>query len=164
MSETTKKRKFNIIDLIVILVIVAAIAFVGFKFLAPGGTEGTSTETFYVTFYGEEVADFVIDEIELGADVYDEGQEKVIGKVHDIEISDGISYATTDEGQSVITSREGYSALKVVAEVEATEFSNGIIVGSMRYGVGHTMTMRAGYAKMYLRVSDIQRADGTDAE
>ncbi len=155
-NTNTKKRKFNIIDAIIILVVIAAIAFVGFKFIS-NKNSSANIDKYVITFYGEEVSDFVPEYIALGDNVYDDVEEVVIGTVVDIQTNDSVTYTTNDSGQVIQTSKPGYKSIKVMTEVSATEFSNGILVDDIKYGVGHTLTMRAGTAKLFLKVCGIEK-------
>lgn len=147
--------KLNIIDLVIILVLIAAIAFAGFKFLAPSMTASSSTGTAEVKFYIEEVSDFVADKIDIGDKLMDEGKNVSLGVVTDIEFGPAVSYGTNSEGAWVTSSREGYKSMILTGEVEATKFDHGMIVNASKYYVGHTFVLLAGEAKLYLRVYDI---------
>ena len=150
--------KINIIDLIVILVIVAAALMFGVShFTNRGGnvttvSEGQST---YITFYAEEVPDFVVDKLEEGAKVYDVDMKSELGEVVSYEVAPAVSYAANSDGESVLTSREKYKSVKITAKVNGTPTDYGISVNDNQYGVGHSLTIRAGAAKIYLKVYDV---------
>ncbi|MBE7020051.1 MAG: DUF4330 domain-containing protein [Ruminococcaceae bacterium] len=147
--------KVNIIDLVIILVIIAAVAFVGYKFLAPG-MAGTDTQSVAeVKYYIEEVSDFVADQIKVGDKLMDEGKNVPLGVVTNIEFGPAVSYGTNQEGAWVTSSREGYKSMILTGEVPATKFDHGMIVNASKYYVGHTFVLLAGQAKLYLRVYDI---------
>ena len=147
--------KLNIIDLVIILVLIAAIAFAGFKFLAPSMSKNDSTGTAEIKFYIEEVSDFVADKIDIGDKLMDEGKNVPLGVVTNIEFGPAVSYGTNTEGVWVTSSREGFKSMILTGEVEATKFDHGMIVNASKYYVGHTFVLLAGEAKLYLRVYDI---------
>ncbi len=147
--------KINIIDLVIILVIIAAVAFVGFKFLAPGMTSTSSAGVAEVKFYIEEVSDFVADKINIGDKLMDESKNVSLGVITNIEFGPAVSYGTNSEGEWVTSEREGYKSMILTGEVEATQYDHGMIVNASKYYVGHTFVLLAGKSKLYLRVYDI---------
>ena len=150
--------KINIIDLIVILVIIAAVAMFGVSRLSNRGEnvaavpEGQST---YITFYAEEVSDFVVDKLEEGAKVYDVEMKSELGEVVSFDVAPAVSYASNSDGDLVLTSREKYKSVKITAKVNGIPTDYGVSVNDNQYGVGHSLTIRAGAAKIYLRVYDV---------
>ncbi len=150
--------KINIIDLLLIVVVVAIIGIFGYKFLAPqnAGTTQSGTKAI-MRFYAEEISDFVLDDtIHPGDVVYDVQEKVVMGTVTDFDTFDSVVYNTDAQGNVVKTTKEDYKSVTVTAEVTGEEFANGIIIDGTKYIVGHSMTLAAGKAKMYLRVSDIE--------
>ncbi len=147
--------KVNIIDLVIILVIIAAVAFVGFKFLAPGMNNADTAGVAEVKFYIEEVSDFVADKIQIGDRLMDEAKNVSLGVVTNIEFAPAVSYGTNSEGKWVTSSKEGYKSMILTGEVQATKYDHGMIVNASKYYVGHTFVLLAGKSKLYLRVYDI---------
>ena len=147
--------KINIIDLIIAVVIIAAIGIVGYKFvIAPKAQQGGQSVA-EIKFYTEEVSDFVAEKIDIGDKLMDEGKNVSLGVVTNIELGPAVSYGTDTEGKWVTSSREGYQSMILTGEVEATKFDHGMIVDASKYYVGHTFVLLAGEAKLYLRVYDI---------
>ncbi len=144
--------KINIIDLLVILILVAAIAVVGVRFLAP---KDTGTDVLQMQFYVEEVNDWVADKIEIGDSLYDGTYEMDLGKVTNIETGEPMTWGLTQEGQYVLAPRDGYCSLTITGEVVGTKTDIGAEIDGNLYGVGHSMVLYAGDAKIYLRVQDI---------
>ena len=147
--------KINIIDLVIVLVVVAAVAILGYKFLAPKANE-SSASVAVAKYYIEEVTDFVVENVKIGDKCMDESKNVSLGTVTDIEIGDAVSYGTNDKGEFVQSSKPGHKSMIITTEVNATPFDHGMIVGASKYYVGHTFVFLAGKAKLYLRVYDIQ--------
>lgn len=154
--------KINIIDLLAILVAVVAIAAVAVFFLRPksGG------DTLIMKFRIEEVDEFVAEKVHVGDDLYDDTYQQELGVVTDVELDNSISYGEVVDGVYTLTSKEGYYSMIITGEVQGTKTSLGAEIGGEKYGVGHTMVLRAGDAKLYLRVYDIavKEEDGTSSE
>lgn len=156
-----KKRRFNAVDVIFLIVIVLGVLFIALRL---GGidvveklTGGDKTETFIVTFSGDEVPEFVAERIENGAPVKDEELSVSLGTVSGLVTGPSRSVSNLPDGTIVVSSRDGYLSVELSATLNAKDTGNGIEVDGLLLGVGHSMTLRAGDAKMYLIVSDIRR-------
>ena len=153
-----KKFKFNVVDVIVLLVIVLAVLFVGFMFLG-GGIGGSSSSTYEVSFLCEEVPSFAASIIEVGDEVVDEQKDSDLGVVTNVEIGDSRTYTTTNEGDVRCVPKPYYNCVQLTTEVEAQDYDFGIMAGSSKYGVGHSITIRVGNAKIFGRISGIKKID-----
>ena len=152
-----EKRKFNLVDAIVILVVIAAIAFVGYKFV--GGAGGSGASTYEVKFLCEEVPVYAASVIEIGDKVLDEQKETNLGVVTDVKISESRTYTTTDEGVVKVSDKPYYKCVEITAIAEAQDYDFGMIVNSSKYGVGHSITIRVGKAKVFGRISGIEKLE-----
>ena len=163
MDKQEKKLKFNIIDVAFVAVVLAGLIFVvlrvgGFDLLTTiifGGKE----ETYVVSFIGEEVADYVVERIQAGDKVSDEWISVDLGSVLDVKLGEARSYSARQDGKLVMSDKENYSSIIVTCYCSAVNNGNGITVGNTNLGVGHTMVVRIGDAKLYLVVHNIQKLD-----
>lgn len=151
-----KKGKFNALDLIIILVVILAIAFVAYKLLHVGD-DGTTLQKVRITYFEEECPDFVPEYTHIGDPVLDGTENIDLGTVVDIQVDASRTY-NYDEINEVTTvgPKEDYCSVYITGEVEGTLTDNGVVVGSTLYSVGHTMILHAGMGKYYLVVYDIQ--------
>ncbi len=161
MSETKKKFKFNLIDAIVIVVILAAVAFLGIKVFG-GGLFGGEDEIYVVKFFCEDVPDFAAEVIYVDDKITDEQKDTDLGFVTEVNVGPSQTYVHTDDGQYVLAPRENYNSVEVIGYVRATGFENGIVADGTKYGVGHSLTLRVGKAKIYGRVSGIEKVSDED--
>lgn len=157
MSEK-KKIRFTVIDAIVLVVIIAVVAFVGIK-LFGGEIAGNSSsgDTFTVTYFIDESPSFAAELIEVGGKVSDESKNVPLGTVTAVELGESVMFAANDEGKMIKSGKEGYNSVKLTTEVQGIEFDHGIEVGNVKYVVGHTMTLYAGKAKLYGRIAGIEK-------
>jgi len=157
MSEK-KKIRFNVIDAIVLVVIIAVVAFVGIKLFGGEVASNLASGNYYtVTYYIEESPSFAAENIEVGAPVSDEGKNVPLGKVTAVELGESVMFAANDEGKMIKSGKEGYNSVTLTTEVQAAEFDHGIEVNNVKYVVGHTMTLYAGKAKLYGRIAGIEK-------
>jgi len=153
--------KINIIDLIVVVLVIAMVALFAMSKVSKN-TQQNIEETENVAnlvmeFSTDEVYDYVLEHVKKGEMLHDADYNKEIGIIKDVIIGPSRSFATTTEGEIVLSPKEGFSSLKLVCDVEdATIKEDGIMIDNVKYGVGHTFTVRTGFAKIYLKVSDIQ--------
>ena len=147
------------------LIVIALLAAVAFKFLSSGGFAALSKEdsegfmgpdtTLEIEFYGEEVSDFVVDQLYEGAYLYDETSLEDLGVLTAFEVGESIAYAPNDEGVNVAAPKPDYKSVKITGEVMGERTPLGATVGAAHYASGHTFVLRAGDAKIYLRVYDV---------
>ncbi len=151
--------KINIIDLLIILVLVAAVAVAGVRFLTAGDAEKKKAEEpdlLRFTYYAEEVNDWVADSVKVGDELFDATYAQEVGEVTDIVLGVPETYGINAEGQYVPAPREGFHSIKIVSEVRGTKTDIGAEINEHLYGVGHSMVLYAGDAKIYLRLMDIE--------
>ena len=153
-----KKFKFNVVDVIVILVILVAIAFVGTMFFG-GGLGGSNASVYEVTYLCEEVPSFAASVIKEGDKVLDEQKDTDLGVVTKVELDEARTYTTTDEGDVRCVPKPYYNSVYLTTKVEGQDYDFGMIAGSSKYGVGHSITIRVGKAKIFGRVAGITKLD-----
>ncbi len=150
-----KSKRINIIDLIVIIALVLAVAVIGAAKLR--GDAGNNKQTLVMKYYVEEVNTNIANHVKVGDSLFDGSEKKHIslGKVTDVEIMDSVSYAVKSDGTYAVGPKEGYSSLIITGEVQGIKTDLGATVGGEKYGVGHSFTLVAGNSRIYLRVYDI---------
>lgn len=150
--------KINIIDLLVVLVAIVAIAAIVLFVLKPkdGG------DTLIMKYRIEEVDEFVAEKVHVGDDLYDDTFSLDLGKVIDVELDDSITYGGITNGVYTVGTKEGYHSMIITGECKGEKTSLGAEIGGKKYGVGHSFVLRAGDAKLYLRVYDIKLKEDVD--
>ena len=160
--EKQKKLKFNLVDVIFILVLLAGVAFVALRL---GGLDvvarltNTQTEGYIVTFIGTEVPDYVIDQLEIGASVTDDSLDLNLGTLVDFETGPARVTSAAADGHLIVSDREGYQTVYLMCKVNGSDNGFGVTVDGQAFGVGHSMVVRAGKAKIWMVVCDIQKLD-----
>lgn len=158
---TKKKFKFNIIDAIVIVVILALLAFGAYKlFIAPNKSDANETVTYRVTYFCDEVPEFAINALQVGAPITDEDAKLNLGTVTAFQAGESVIYTTDAEGNMHAVPKPGHSSVALESTVtvakDQTDFSYGMKIGPSTFGVGHTLVFRAGKVKLYGRISGIE--------
>lgn len=146
--------KINLIDFLFLLILIVAVAAAAVFILRPK----KDAETLVMKFRIEEVDNFVAEKVHVGDALYDDTYEQDIGEVTDVETAESISFYGSSSGADstyAVTSRENYCSMIITGEVKGRKTKLGAEIGGKKYGVGHSMVLRAGDAKLYLRVYDI---------
>ena len=150
--------KISIVDVIIVVIIIAAIAGLYYKFGKSGtATPFTKPDTIQMTFYHEDVANYVVNAIKVGDVVKDRVQSAYFGKVTDIKIGPDIFFNPNASGQTIASSRPGYSSITITVVGQGSYTETGSTFGGVEYYVGKQIDMRAGVTFFYAKVYDIKK-------
>ncbi len=149
--------KINLIDLIIVLVLAALVVFAAIKITGSRNNE-TPLSEIKMSFYSDEVPEFVTDNLKVGTTVLDESKDVTMGVVAGFEVGDPLGYATDTNGQIQEVYRNGYKSVKIDITAMGELGEHGATIGGVLYGVGHTLTIYAGQAKVYIKISSIEPA------
>ena len=160
--ENKTKRRFTLLDAIIIIAVLALAAFAVYKILPAENTADTVQAQ--MSFYAEEVPEFVADALYIGAPVIDADRSIALGKVVDFKVEDFMVYDASPYGPyGLQTTRAvpGYKNVTVVTELTVNPSVYGASLSGVIYSVGHTAAIRAGFAKMSVTVSGVEYEDPT---
>lgn len=158
-----KKAKFNIVDIIVILILVAGIAFVGVRMF--GGEEPAveanagAGSTYHVTFHAECVREDVASTLVLGSKSENTSRNMDLGTLIDFSIDEAIAYGTDSKGNVVQGTKPGYVSVTLTCELTGIDQSTGLQVGQFMLNVGHSMGVRCGFTELNMVVQNIAAAE-----
>ena len=152
-EKKTVKKRFTLLDAVIILVVIAALAFVAYKMMPTGSTAAYEDVT--LSFYAPDVPDYVAEQLYVGAPVVDADRNVYLGKVVDIQIEDSVFWSANDEGIQTVSPMDDYRAVSITTRVSGEASAYGIRLSSVEYSVGHTLAIRAGFAKISCAVSDL---------
>ena len=155
-----KKAKFNIVDILVILVLIAGAVFLGIRMF--GGEEPAVTadpsvgDTYRVTFNAECVRGDVASTLVKGSKAENASRNMDLGYLVDFTIEDAIAYGTDAEGHVVQGTKPGYVSVTLVCELTGIDQSTGLQVGQFMLNVGHSMGVRCGFTELNMVVQNIE--------
>ena len=142
-EKSRRKGRFNIVDIIVVLILVAGAAFVGMKFLGnDSGVAAASTRIEYtvlVPAVRAEVCETVMEYKNANAQLMANGQ-LVDGYVTDITYQPHINYEVNDSGEVIPSVEEGENArVDMIFTVQASVDSQVTYkVGTQEVRIGKT--------------------------
>ena len=150
--------KVNLIDLLIVIVLVAVVGFLGYRFLGQDASGVVNTQTVYLSFTDMEVPNYVTEKLEIGANILDSEENNSMGTMTDFTLGEASSYDVDEVGDTVALHRPDCASVTLTSEVQATADGNGVIINGTRYAIGHTMVIYVGDCKLYAKISDIQAA------
>lgn len=179
--EKQNKLKFNIVDVIVLLVLLAGIIFVAMRFIGPllssdpdpvpsadpdpTGSPDPDTEEkeakYIITFYASEAPDYVTDHLWAGSQLTDDSISLDLGTLVDFKTGPAQISSAMADGHLVISDLEGYSSVFLMSRVLGADNGFGVTVAGLKLGIGHSMVVRAKEAKFWVYVYDIQKLEDT---
>ena len=149
------KKRINIIDLLVVVVALIAVAVIGVsKFTGKDSVNGENKKMI-ITFYSEEVSESIADYIKDG-DIISDSTTKVVFGNAKITTDDSVSYIATDKNEYIKATRAGYKSITIICETEAVFSDIGAVFDGNIYGVGHTLTLLVGDSRFTARIKDIE--------
>jgi hypothetical protein len=151
-------KKINVLDLIIVVIIIAAGIFVFKKFSNAGlKTIFTNTDKVSVQFYVEDCPRYLGESIKVGQTAKDKITNSNFGKVTDVEIGPSIVFAANSEGQIVSSSRPGYVSLIITVEGEGILSDMGVTFDNIDYYVWKYVELRVGDNFVVTRVKSIEK-------
>lgn len=140
------KKRFTLIDLAIILVVVISILGISAKFETAkvAAPVGESSDEIYISFYIEATPDFTIDALSIGDPVTESVQGSNFGEIVEIKPGPSVYWSSDEEGNLVSSSREGYSSLYITMKTKGIISGSGISIDKSVYYVGETVTLYAG--------------------
>ena len=153
--------KVSIIDLLIIILVFAAVFFLAARYLSSGDITigaGSSLEELEIKFYSEEVNDFVVDAIKIGDSTKEFAQYANFGTVIRVERDDSITWVGDFDGLILPSSKEGhYSSVTVTTRVKGRISDVGFELDGTNYFVGKTVIIQIGVAGFQGRISGVER-------
>lgn len=156
--------KISIIDILVVAVILAGIAGVGYKFAKSGQvTPFTKQDTVLIEFYHYEQLDFNAETMKEGTPVKDGKTNSYIGKVKKVEVSPSKSTAPDDKGEYKESAKPGWASVKIT--VEGTGIyrdginGQGVSLDGTDYFVGRSVEVCAGNNAMWTYIRTMSKKE-----
>ncbi len=165
--EKQKKWRFNVIDVLFALVVLAAVGLLAFRLFGPDLSEsaGGDPEDYYViTFYSDAVPNYVLDHVRVNASVTDDSLTRDFGTVLDVQTAPSVYYGVDSLGNTVPTTRDDTSSLRLILCAKASGSGTRVSMDGFSLDIGSATVVRAEEAKMYLTVYDYQKLTDTSYE
>ena len=149
--------KVNIVDLLIVIIIIAAGIFLGRLLFGPESTIA-QTEKMRITLYCEETPDYVAEQLTAGDEAWDSENNVTLGTLVDWRTGESKSAVTDITGQVVEISREDYCSVTLTVEGDGVIGDHGVTINGTLYAAGHSMSVYFGDCKLFLKVRSIEAA------
>ncbi len=133
-----RKHKFNIFDVIVIL-IVAAAAFGIWKIASGGGEDVRAAVNFVMQ--SAPVPEDVADNVAPGDGVYERESGALIGRVVTCDSRSALYTGTAKDGSSVTSDYPGYKTLYITCTADAGQRGGAYVSGGVTLSAGNKYTL-----------------------
>lgn len=149
--------KINIIDLFIVIGLVAVAIFGFQQFRAGEGIiAAPETREFYISFFTEDVESFTAYAVSVGDNVFEHGRNIPLGIITAVDVQDAIVWNADQYGNTVRSNMPGHSSIEITARLSAVPTDFGISVAGNRYGIGHSLDVRAGRGIIFMRISGLE--------
>ncbi|MBQ8474559.1 MAG: DUF4330 family protein [Clostridia bacterium] len=153
-----KKRKLNIVDVAVIIVIILAVGFFVYNSVSEMETSGSKAGMRFVIEVPV-IRTEMTDKIEDGDPVYN-GEGKLIGTVQSVAVSPAYHEGSDESGSVVYSRMDGYSVLYVTVSSEALNTRYGYKIEDELYAVGKEYSLRTPDLYFEGSLVNIQKLEG----
>lgn len=152
--------KLNIIDLLLIVIVIAALILGAIRFLGNrnGSDAGAATQNLKVTFYGfDDVSDFLMDSIQLGDPVTLYPNTDSVGTLSAISSEPAYTLAADPAtGENVKEEQPGKCFLTVTVDCSGVYSRTGLTVGKQSFVVGGNYYLNVGPTRAQYRLMRVE--------
>lgn len=150
--------KISIIDILFVVILIAAIAGVGYKFTrSKTASPFIKTDLIEVEFLVQEAPDFVVNAMKIGDPTKEGVQSTPIGPVTNLEVGPPYRFIETDKGEVVPAAKEGHSSVVVTVQAHGFFGNNGVTINNIEYYIGRTLVVYVGNTAAWGYVSDLRK-------
>ena len=146
-----KKAKFNIVDILVILILIAGAAFVGMRMLGgqePAAANSNAAPAYLVTFRADCVPEEVAAVLTVGSKTENAERNMDLGTLVDCTIGESVTYGYDSKGNCVASQMPGHVSVTLVCQISGTQTPTGLQVGKYTLSIGHEMGVCCGNAEI----------------
>lgn len=155
--------KINIVDLLIILIILAALVFVGLRYLRPdSGARSAAPEKVRMTFFADDAPILLWDqgERQLGRAVTDYDASNYLGVLTAFEPEEAYGYSLDPKTGEVMQIRSATECfLTFACEGEGYISDECLTVNGEQYSIGGSYVIRAGQTRIACRLANFEPID-----
>ena len=127
------KKKFNVVDLLILLVILAAVVLAGWKLLGRSRNRSTETEDQEIVYTASyrEVRRFTAQQFHEGDRIFDDTTDTYMGTIEKVEVKPYTTVETDLQGQGIRVEKTGYYTVEVTVRCPGLERENGYFLSGL---------------------------------
>lgn len=153
------KRKFNVVDYVIIFVIILGLAG-GFYFVKKknvGPSENVPENDITLSFYIPDVENETLAPIKIGNKAIDTRKKTDLGILQSMELKDAQAFAIGADGLSHVYSKPGYSSVDLKLKSKGNISNDGIYIGRYKYLIGDWVILNLGQSTVYAVINGVER-------
>ena len=151
--------KVNVIDLLIVLIVIAAVVFVGLRFLGGNDNDYGDTHRVIVTFYADDAPAMLAGAAAPGDPVSDFDTSSYLGPVVSYETTDAYTYGVGPDGSPVQLPLPNCCWLTFSCETTGQVAADGLRINGFEYPIGGTVTICAGPMRVSCRIAGFEIVD-----
>lgn len=151
--------KLNIIDLLIILIVLAAAAFVGLRLLGRGaGSEAVSLQETELTFLAVHAPALLEGKAEIGQPVIDYDTKGSLGALTAYDAAPAYAYVGNNAGEAVRVEMDDECTLTFSCRCSGQLSDTGFFLDGTNYSVGGSYVICVGQTRIACRLASMQPA------
>lgn len=140
-----KKAKFNFVDIIVILILIAGIAFVGMRlFGGQESAEAANTGSYLLTFRSDCVPEEIAATLTADSAAKDNGRNIALGTLVEVTTGESVTYGYDSKGRCVASEKPGHVSVTLVCRVSGSREATGLMVDRNLLSIGSELDVSCG--------------------
>lgn len=150
--------RINLIDLVLILIVIAALAFAGFKFLGKGEVQIINTEkqNVTVTIFTNGVYPFIKDQMNKGDVIRLTTNNAVFGTIEDLQIKSGFGLIATADGRWIEANTPNKFSIDIVLSGQATKSGETLSIAGTNLLIGSEVSIKGSNYTLKGLISDVK--------
>ena len=140
-----KKAKFNIVDIIVILIVIAGIAFLGLRMFAK---QEPVSSPYLLTFRADCVPEEIASTLTADCEAKDHGRNIVLGTLVEFSTGESIVYGFDSKGRCVASEKPGHVSVTLVCRVNGSKSPTGLTVDRNSLNIGSQLDVSCGLTRI----------------
>ena len=149
--------KLNLIDLLIIVIILAAAVFVGKRYFASNDNDYGTPEKLRLSFFATDAPALLADKGELGSPVIDFDNVNYLGSLTEYSYEPSYKYELSPvTGEPVPCPQVNQLFLSFACEGEGFLAADGLRVNGTLYAVGGSYTIRFGQNRVFCRLASVE--------
>lgn len=142
MNEEKRKIKFNYVDVIIILAVVAVFAF-GYRFITKSSVRTSGMPDMIFTFEVTNMEKDYKDNFSVGDEVFDAVKGEALGKIVNVETVPATTVLEDRaEGRFVMGEYEDRESVHITIKGTATSYGTDIMIGKQKIKIGEMVYVK----------------------
>lgn len=138
-----KKVKFNIVDIIVVLILAVCIAFLGMRLMDK--QDMVETGTYLLTFRADCVPEEIAASLTADAAAKDNGRNIDLGTLVEFTTGESVVYGYDSKGNCVTSEKPGHVSITLVCRATGSETDTGLMLDRNVLSCGMELDVSCGF-------------------